>query len=352
MLKNSTLKIIRYLFIFYIFINCKEKIDETIPFGNEDFIKTNCIISKIDSIKTNNEIEELVRSIDTTYSKFLLKDFNKFLFRSKHDSLTLSLYEKLNFNHIYLKGDLDNNGYTDLLVIGDNCNCYTGKDKTSCSFTPLVIMNFNGKYKIERINLTQHNKIIPTIEYYNNQAFLSIYRVAQVEYKKFEELKQILTYKFGGFIEYNDNPKQNIIDKLKFKTTSCFGTCPVFELVLRKDSISTFRAIRYNFSDCGFYDIKSKEEQLSEKDEGIFFQKISINKFNEINDLLNYIDFTDLKDYYNVWHTCDQTSELKIKYDKNKFKAISDYGLVGTFGLKLFYDKLFEFRFDENWKEE
>lgn len=346
------LKKIFFLLIVISSISCKKNTEIKVLFGNEDFIKENLIISKIDSLKTEKEIEKFVRSIDTTYSKFRLRKYEQFSFLGIQDSLTLEFYKKLKFNHKYQKADLDNNGFTDLLVIGDDNNCYTGNDKTSCSFTPLVIMNFNGSYKLETINLVSFSKIIPKIEYFNNQAFLSVFKITQVEYKVFEEEKVILTYKFGGFIEYNNNPKKYTINKFKFSTNGCFGICPVFDLSICKDSISTFRAIEYNFSDCGFFDIKSKEEQLSRKDEGVFYQFISKKDFNTLIDILNYIEIDALKDHYNVWHTCDQTGILVVKYNNNKIKVIEDYGMVGTYGMKLFYDKLLDFRFDKNWKKQ
>ncbi|MBK6499838.1 MAG: hypothetical protein IPG00_17450 [Saprospiraceae bacterium] len=74
-------------------------------------------------------------------------------------------------------------------------------------------------------------------------------------------------------------------------------------------------------------------------------------KWNGLIELINYIDFTNLKqDYYVDW-TDDQDCTLKVVYDNNKVKEVRDYGLIGTFGLKKLYQQLFELRFNQDWKK-
>ena len=82
---------------------------------------------------------------------------------------------------------------------------------------------------------------------------------------------------------------------------------------------------------------------------GNFNSKITKDKYNDIVNLLNYIDFESLKDNYSVSWTDDQTATITITYDNGKVKSISDYGLIGTFGLDRVYQLLFELRDNQKW---
>lgn len=50
-------------------------------------------------------------------------------------------------------------------------------------------------------------------------------------------------------------------------------------------------------------------------------------------------------------HTDDQTGDLKITFNNGKVKTISDYGMIGTNGLKILYEKLAELRFNQKWQK-
>lgn len=183
---------------------------------------------------------------------------------------------------------------------------------------------------------------MPFVKYVNNQPLLVIYKKKMIHWKplKYSESKSMLTFKYGNFIEYNENPKQNKVTKIEFNTTGCFGTCPKYKLILNRDSLSIFKAERYNFSDD---EIKKRNE------EGVFSTLISEKEFDKLEEIINYCAFENLNDEYHVMHTDDQTGILKITFNDGNVKTINDYGMVGTYGLKLFYEKLAEFRFNEKW---
>ncbi|MEZ0128909.1 DUF6438 domain-containing protein [Flavobacterium sp. LBUM151] len=328
------MKIIKLFLILLVFASCK---NET------EFTKTPIIKSEIDNLKTKLEIEKFIQKSDTNYKKYELKKIQDFNRKYDNDSVNKILANKLNIKTYYTKADFDNNGYTDLLVIGDNHTCFG--EEESCSFSPIVLMNYgNNKTKLYRIDLEWGKSIVPKVEYINSQPFLVVYKQNLVDWKKkkYTESKTILTFKFGNFIEYNKNPKKYIITKIEFNTSGCFGTCPVYKLTLNRDSLSVFNAQFYNFSD----DINNYG-----KEEGVFSVKISKTKFDKLGEYLNYCDFENLNKDYSVMHTDDQTGDLKITYNDGKVKTISDYGMVGTYGLKTFYDKLAGLRFSEKWKK-
>lgn len=335
------MKIIQLFIILLIFTSCKNKVE---------FIKTPIIQSELDILKSKSEIEKFIQKSDTNYKKYELKNLQDFKRSSSNDSINRILANKLNVKTNFTKTDFDNNGYTDLLAIGDNHDCTSFRPGTegeeSCSFSPIVLMNYGkNKTKIFHIDIAWGKSIVPKVEYLNSQPFLVIYKQKLIDWKKkiYSKSKTILTFKFGNFIEYNENPKKNKITKIEFNTSGCFGTCPVYKLTLNRDSLSIFNAQYYNFS-------KNREITYG-KEEGVFTTTIYKMEFDKLEDIINYCDFENLNKEYSVMHTDDQTGNLKITFNNGKVKTISDYGMVGTYGLKILYEKLAELRFNEKWLE-
>jgi len=329
------MKIIKLFVILLVFASCK---NET------EFTKTSSIPSEVDRLKNKSEIEKFIQKSDTNYQKYELKNLQDFDRSHYNDSINKILANKLNVKTNYTKVDFDNNGYTDLLAIGDNHTCF-GEGEKSCSFSPIVVMNYGeNKTKIFPINLEWNKSIVPKVEYINSQPFLVVYKQNLVDWQKkvYSESKTILTFKFDDFIEYNKNPKKNKITKIEFNTSGCYGTCPVYKLTLNKDSLSIFNAQYYNFN-------KNREITYG-KEEGVFSTKINKMEFDKLEELINYCDFENLNKEYSVMHTDDQTGDLKITFNNGKVKTISDYGMIGTYGLKILYKKLAELRFNEKWK--
>ena len=192
--------------ILFVLIACKNK---------SDFVKTNTIISEVDGLKTEFEIEKFIQKSDTNFKDYELKKIQEFNRRSSEDSINRILANKLNVNTSFTKVDLDNNGYTDLLAIGDDHSCFvcfSEKENESCSFTPIVVMNF-GKNNVKIINILKerNSSIVPIVEYKKSQPFLIIYQkvIENWEKKIYKETRTKLTYKYGDFIEYNPHPKNH-----------------------------------------------------------------------------------------------------------------------------------------------
>lgn len=335
-IKKLKMKIVKLFLIVLVFASCKKQ---------TEFIKTQTIQSEVDNLKTKLEIEKFIQKIDTNYKKYELKNLQDFNRSHDGDSINKILANKLNVKTFYTKADFDNNGYTDLLAIGDNHTCY-GEGEKSCSFSPIVVMNFGqNKTKIFNIDLEWGKSIVPKVEYIDSQPFLVVYKKKLVDWQKksYSELRTVLTFKFGNFIEYNENPKKNKITKIEFSTSGCFGTCPVYKLTLNRDSLSVFNARYYNFTE--------NENITYGKEEGTFSTKISKTEFDKLEEYLNYCDFENLNKEYYVMHTDDETGNLKITFNNGKVKTISDYGMVGTYSLKNLYEKLAKLRFSEKWKK-
>ncbi|MFD1601469.1 DUF6438 domain-containing protein [Flavobacterium artemisiae] len=328
------MKVVKLFLIVLIFTSCKKEIE---------FVQAPIVQSEVDKLKTKSEIEKFIQKSDTNYKKYELKILQDFDRHYGYDSINKILANKLNVKTYFTKTDFDNNGYSDFLAIGDNHTCY-GEAEKSCSFSPIVLMNFGkNKTKIFDIALEWGKLIVPKVEYIDSQPFLVIYNQNLVDWKtkKYSVSKSILTFKFGNFIEYNKMPKANKITKIEFSTSFCFGPCPVYKLTINRDSLSIFDAQNYNFSD---------KEADNGKEEGVFSTKINKVEFDKLEEFINYCDFENLKEEYHVMHTDDQTGNLKITFNNGQVKTISDYGMVGTYGLKNLYEKLAALRFSQKWK--
>lgn len=306
--------IFQIILIFILFQSCKGQSD------NDVLHKTNYI----DSIQTAKQITDLILKIDNRFKEFKVNEALKFVNRYSEKNYN-KIAESLNIKP-WTKTDFDKNGLTDILIIG---NWY--------DHSIICILDKGGKYEIKPITRRSFQDCtFPVVENSKIKYFFE----SELERGKLDEqrkLKQItLVYKYGDFIEENQRSANHKIEKIEYSTSGCFGTCPIFKLIINSERTAKWDAEMYN-------EINNKEVS------GNFNSKITEDKYNEIASLLNYIDFEKLKDNYAVNWTDDQTATLKITYDNGKVKLISDYGLIGTYGLNRVYQLLSELRENQKW---
>ncbi|MES3019671.1 MAG: DUF6438 domain-containing protein [Bacteroidota bacterium] len=269
--------------------------------------------NKIDSISQAPEVEALIMSIDKNYKSFRVNTDLKF-----EEDYCLKLADITKFNAI-TKADIDNNGHTDMLVIG-NLGDYT---------MILTIMDSGyNKFHINRITrrefqecslariVTEKKKTFVEHIYFKPQYGLIPDTTLIVESKK-------LIYKFDDFVEYNDKVKRYRIEKIEYQVEGCTeGMCPKFSLEITPDLTIKFKAGDYGLS------------------RGDLEGRLSKSDYSKLISVLNYTDFPDLQNKYkvNLFHGTSVT--LKITYENGKVKTIHDYGLLGTFGLNKVYQIL------------
>lgn len=288
--------------------------------------------TRIDSLENNIEVEKFITSIDTSIKNFKIQKISDFKDRFSKSDFCKSKADSLSIDKSFYKADFDNNGYNDLLVIMDYYD-----------FTVLVIYgNANHNFKIKPLTRRSFQDcVFPKIREIDGVTVIDFYHKNYDwnNKSKNELVKNTLIYKFGDFVEYNPETTKHTIRKIEFKTTGCFGTCPVFNLVIAQNRTAKFDAQMYNRPDRKSKEIKGKfSTEIKEKD------------FSEIVDLLNYIDFPNLKNEYSVNWTDDQSCTLKITYDDGITKTINDYGMIGTYGLDRVYEMLYSLRFNQSWK--
>jgi hypothetical protein len=330
------------LLLLLLIISCQDK-----EAKKDDFIKAPLKLSKIDSIKTNDDALKYLSAIDSNFTYFHLEKIQELttLHNPVNDSLMKIIAKKAGIDKNFYKEDFDNNGYNDLLVIGGWAVTSTAFEGEEYAQDYFIIMNFGKKpAKIIPMQKSMHYFTVPEIKSLAGEPVLVVHDPKGIDYKNpkiTDTISTKLIYRFGGFVEYNKNPADNHIEKIEFEASGCYGTCPAFELTINKDRSAVFRAEVYNFN--------KNRESYTGKDEGLFKVKIKEADYNQLTGFLNYLDFKNLEDGYHVTHTDAPTGTLQITYDNGKIKTISDYGMQGTSGLMGVYNLLFELRFNQKW---
>lgn len=341
--------LILFLLALYVSCNKNEKVVD------KRFVKTKIKLSEIDSLRTDADIEKYIGKKDTLYKIFKLKNIQSINSKhlKKYDSLNKILANKINVKYSYVKADFDNNGYTDLLAIGDNDTNDSNKPSNldipfTKDFNAIVLMNFSSKKtKLYDLDKDLFYPIVPKVEYINSQPFITVYKQKtgsfigrlnkKILLKGKEETKSKLTFKYGGFIEYNPKENSYNIEKIEFYMSPCMGNCPLYNFEINNDRTAKFTEEFINFS-------------ISWEKVNFLSSTISENEFNELINILNYIDFVKLSDKYSVNWSDDQGAILKVTYNNGKIKTIEDYGLLGTYGLQRVYEMLIKLKSTQKWK--
>ncbi len=123
---------------------------------------------------------------------------------------------------------------------------------------------------------------------------------------------------------FTRTPVKKRVTRIEFSTSHCYGTCPVFEISLDENLGVFYKGIDY-------VEKKGEYELKGERADWDYLSKLLANmRIERLND-----------SYSSAW-TDMQTGFLTVTFDNGTSKSISDYGLGGTFGLRLFYNYIFE----------
>ncbi len=355
----------KYVFFILLFTSCRNE--------QNTFVKKQIIHTKIDSLNSIENVEKFVRGLE--YPIFKIRDFNdSIIFRKPLakfelkriiefdrdsrfdiDSITKRIADSLNITKSFYKADFDNNGFTDLVIIGDDKGCSGGSLKPnstrSCDYSVYTLMNF-GNDSINPNDIiirAKHNSIVPKVIATNKGTFLEIHESGKYRWMEKQKLsenkKYVLTYMFDDFIEYNDNVKNYSIEKIEYSELGCEGECPVYDLMIDSNRIGKLVAKEFNSNNPELI-----EMEISNEMKGAFKSTISETKYNEIISLFNYLDFPKLNAQYSLERLHTQDCVLKITYNNGKVKTIYDSGMCGSYGLKRVYGLLSELRYNQEWK--
>ena len=258
---------------------------------------------EIDDLKTASDVNQFLMKVDPKYAEEL--------------SLDTKEVPKTEFGaNTFHKVDLDGDGKTDLIVEGKYLFAVTASRK--------IFMIDKGSFDWHKFTLVKTEK--------NGAENILYVRPIKNERFSFPMSGNDLTlvFKFGGFIEFNPKPDHLKFESITFSTSGCFGSCPIFTLNIRANRRATYQAKQYNPED------------------GKFSGTIDAADYNRLEELINYMGLGSLKTEYSVPWTDDQGSTLSISYDGTT-KKISDYGMIGTYGLENLYDNLSKLRTSQKW---
>ena len=266
-----------------------------------------------------NEIDQLhsLRDVTTFLRVRLAKEWENEEFDDPAVSDTTA-----NRTNRFFKLDLDANGLTDLVFSGRYLFAVTDEGA--------------GKYRVHYINrgfpFGKRYALLSVIPR-TNTPLLIIQGYERYHLPKDATSKpDTLALKFGDFVEYHPVPTTRGIRQIHFSASGCYGTCPVFDLVVLADRTATYNAIQFN------------------KRKGKFQATLDTASYNTLVATLDYIQPSSLKDAYRVNWTDDATVALEVTFSDGQVKKIRDYGGIGTFGLRNLYAQFYKLRETQPWK--
>ncbi|CAN5302282.1 hypothetical protein BH09BAC3_BH09BAC3_19070 [soil metagenome] len=268
----------------------------------------------ITGIKTEKQAGDFVKEnfkyCELKYDEFIIDSVN-----SRYDC--------------FKAGDFNHDGIKDLLLFG---KAHVTKDSTVYKEDEIAII-LGDRKKPRKVIFSYgffsrfEGDIIP----YPRAISIGNKDYVLIRYDITEPLRQTVQTHYDTFFIKNDHvipfaskPSNKIVTSIEFKTTRCFGTCPVFELKIDENLDGMYRGIEY-------VDRKGEYKITVEDKDWVY-----------LTSLIKNLKVENLKDEYDVeWSDCP-TVFLTIRYKDGYKKTVTDYGPLGSFGLCVLYDYLYE----------
>jgi len=225
--------------------------------------------------------------------------------------------------------DFDKNGKSDLLI--------TGTTDGLRNMAYVILAGADNEYTLKDVTPGGYFLIpVSVIKNIGNETVIILQQ--SVSTKKWSDT---LVHKFGLFLKYNSSVTQRKIALLHYRSTGCLGSCPVYKIIIDDSLTATLEATRSNFP------TSIPGDSL----QGTYYSKLSSEKFNELTEIVNYMDLSSLKSHYTVSMTDQPTGIIEIVFADGSHKRIDDYGKVGTQELRVFHVYIGKIRFSESWKK-
>lgn len=294
-------------------------------------VKIDFIDNPIDSIES---IESLQLFLQKEFSTSAWGDYRSYIPEDKRFDVFENcdnIMDSLSIGLPFRKTDINEDGLTDLILISRYRNR---------QYVEIVIAGHNN-FRRKRLTgngicsfvdfLGSRDPAIITMVYDQNDEGL---RYSPKSYFKTKDV----TYQDGNLIEVEVDPLNYKIDSFVMVTSGCYGDCPSYKIVVRKEGDNSLSTIRYN-------------ERLGNSLENGKSYSSSFDQpiFQSFENLINRIDFHLLDSTYSVNHTDDQTATTTVYYRDGRIKKIRDYGMEGTLGLELFYSTVGKLHRAEGW---
>ncbi|WP_430967743.1 DUF6438 domain-containing protein [Spongiimicrobium sp. 2-473A-2-J] len=225
-------------------------------------------------------------------------------------------------------GDFDHDGIEDLFVHGE---AHFKRYQQTIKQAEMLILT-GRKKKHKKITFPKRyfrkgiNPVRPYVQILkkNTKAYLLLsVQMSGAGTKLSEQSVDTLYVKNDHLMPYSADPDKEAVVKIEFKTDYCYGTCPVFEIVMDKGGHVRYKGIDH------VVQRGEKDLQLDQAD------------WAYMSELIQNIQLRKLKDMYSVDQTDNQTGYLTVHYADGSIKKIQDYGLAGSYGLSVLYDYIF-----------
>ena len=97
--------------------------------------------------------------------------------------------------------------------------------------------------------------------------------------------------------------------------------------------------------------MKDKDSLVFKEIKGNYEMKFVKKDFEEICQIIDYLNFDKLEKKCNLTTACGEASFFKIYFKDGTSKTISIFERIDIRGLSLLYHKLSDLRFNQKWKK-
>lgn len=295
--------------------------------------------SRVEAVRTARQVEELLCSVDTTFRHFTVDTALRVL-----DRRVAWQYRKAGVK-AWEKADFDGNGRLDLLVTGwfNHGLFYRQTPHVVCLLDMgqqgLVLTYLDrdqqgiGAYYCP-VATVVHQDSRPLVQYADFAPPFMITDSLQ------HRQSFLLTYKFDGFVEYNDQPESAVpFDSIVYSSDYAYDDFIVSKTVLDAAGNVTYSA-------CEGPVLREEGAPVCEK----LRATVDAKTLGRIKTLVSYMNADSLKPRYraNVNHVPYAT--LTIAYRGGRKVKVFDEGEQGTFGLVQLYNLLGQLRQSQQWQ--
>lgn len=274
--------------------------------------------NQIDSLITNTEIEKFVNEICNPIYDFklnLFEDTSSWV--SENIQYEKNLADSLRISPI-IKLDIDNNNYTDLIVLGIMSGDYT---------VLVIYCSSDFEYRIEKLSINMIG--FPKIQMIEGKNVIDYYYVNYTN-KMIPKLgKKQLIYKFGSLIELPEQLNTYRLNNIEVVSSGMLGSCH------KEITIDEIRIKNYS--------IKRR----------CYLSKIAPNQFNFLQGILSNVDIENLEIQDSRYSCTGGGTDLIIYYNEGKKKLFSfdcDRLQLGHYGLIKLYEESLKLQ-GKKWKK-
>lgn len=212
---------------------------------------------KLAKLTSDAAVQQMVRSLDDYYKNFSVNSRLRF-----EDKRVQRLYQREKIR-AWEKADVDGNGLTDLLITGTH---YDEESKVICVLDmgdSLVLEDFGRQfYRYCPVARIVYQDVQPLISYADYDKPILIVDSLR------ERQDFLLTYRFGGLIEYNSAPTSGIqSDSLKYRYHFAYHDVEEVELQVESNCSIKYHSCAYPVLD----ESKKQCEDLTAQLAGVGF---------------------------------------------------------------------------------